>query len=288
MKAASSQLKTFLASCTSHARVHLLTITFANGTIGRFSDAGQEIKYAGQTYYPLDFKLQGISQSIGFNVDAVEIDIASKISDQSGGVYLGKLALNGGLRGALVTLDRLFAQDFATFYSAGPIGGVQMFSGRVSELPEGGETEFTLRVTSWAELLDAQFPNDVYTPSCKATLFDSRCGLSKAAFQAAGSVIAGAISKLQFPTGLVAAADYYSLGYMEFTSGPNAGIKRTIRSHAGTGVLTLAAPLPYLPVVGNGFNIWAGCNKSFAHCATKFNNGKMRGEPWIPLPETAV
>ncbi len=289
MKAASAQLKTFLASCTAYARLHLVTITLADNTVLRYTDGGQTINYGGQNYAPLVMAISGLKQTRGLSVDAITIEIKTLLNTVVGGVALGKLAANGGLRGANVKIERLIGQDFATLYTSGPVGGVILFSGRVSEFPEGHDTGFTLRVASWAEVLDGNLPHETYTATCRNTLFDNNCGVVKASYTAAGAVAAGTITKYQFPTNIVAAANFYQLGYMQFTSGQNAGLRRTLRAQGADGIFTLTSPYPYTPAQGDAFIVVAGCNCTMAQCQTKFNNLlKYRGEPFIPNPETAA
>ena len=49
------------------------------------------------------------------------------------------------------------------------------------------------------------------------------------------------------------------------------------------GVFELAQPMPRDVVIGDGFDVYAGCNKTIADCRDKFNNViNYRGEPYVP------
>lgn len=288
MKNATTQLKTFLASTKHIVKLHLVTITLLSGTILRYNDGVRPITYLGQTYNPLQFTVPGIKQSIGFSVDAMELLFQPSDSDLIGGTAIATLAARNYFRGATALVTRLIAVDWDTMYSTGPVGGVDLFAGRISETADGGETEFTLRIASFAELLDSEVPNESYSASCNNTLFDTKCGLARASYQVSGTVQAGATAG-SVPTNLSQAAGYFDLGYIQFTSGQNNNQRRTIRAHAAGGGLSLIPALPFAPAAGDTFLAFPGCDLSQGTCTTKFNNLlRFRGQPYIPAPETSV
>jgi uncharacterized phage protein (TIGR02218 family) len=59
------------------------------------------------------------------------------------------------------------------------------------------------------------------------------------------------------------------------------GVPRMITQHSGDTV-TLSSVLPGL-AVGSAFEAFAGCDRSFSTCQSKFGNAlNFGGFPWIP------
>lgn len=150
---------------------------------------------------------------------------------------------------------------------------------------------FVVEVRGLHEVLQRTI-GEVYTPTCRAVLGDSRCKKSLTAFTHPGTITkithAGQFadaSKLQ-------AAGYFDYGVMTFTSGNNQGIRREIKRFA-QGEFSLYLPVPYTLNIGDQFIATAGCDKQFETCANKFSNAlNFRGEPHVPgtdrLLETAA
>jgi len=54
-------------------------------------------------------------------------------------------------------------------------------------------------------------------------------------------------------------------------------------------VLTLSRPLLNIPIAGDTYTLYAGCDKLQATCSGKFNNlVHFRGFPYIPASEVSV
>lgn len=80
----------------------------------------------------------------------------------------------------------------------------------------------------------------------------------------------------------------YDNGQIRFTSGPNAGITKAIKSYFAQQ-LFFNSPLPLPPNAGDTFIAYPGCDKTQATCTTKFNNlTNFEGFPYVPVPETAI
>lgn len=84
----------------------------------------------------------------------------------------------------------------------------------------------------------------------------------------------------------VSLPDWFDHGLLTMTSGLNAGLSREIETYddATGDEITLFFPLPFTPVVGDTFEIYAGCKKRHdTDCSTKFDNGvNFQGEPYVP------
>lgn len=77
------------------------------------------------------------------------------------------------------------------------------------------------------------------------------------------------------------AVNYFDEGELVFTSGPNAGVRKKIKSYAANGTFTLALPLYGTVAIGHTYTAIAGCRKRIDEdCIAKFANGlNFQGEP---------
>jgi uncharacterized phage protein (TIGR02218 family) len=132
-------------------------------------------------------------------------------------------------------------------------------------------------------------PRDVYQPGCLNTLYDAACGLNRTTYQVTGTTTSATdAARLVFSHGLAQAAGYFDLGVIQFTSGANAGISRSVKTHTGS-TLSVMQPWPAPVASGDAFKAWPGCDKTRSTCETKFSNTiRFRGHPYIPMPETVV
>jgi uncharacterized phage protein (TIGR02218 family) len=289
MKTASTTLQNFLADNATFVMADLYQFTLSGGTVLRYSGAAQLINYGGNSY-PVGprFTRSGLGQKRGVQVDSLDLEIDADERHQVNGVPLLSFIRNRGFDSALLTVTRVFAQDWSTAW----VGGFTAFLGRLSEITESGATYVKLKVNSGLEVLDANMPADLYQASCLNTLFDSKCNLARAGFQSVGTVT-GVASVSGFNTNLTQAGGYFStggLGTLLFTSGANNGVRRTIKTHVNAGgALTFVAPFPAVPAIGDQFQIWPGCDLSQSRCSNFFNNLiNFRGQPYIPIPETIL
>lgn len=267
---------------TQLAMADLYTITTPGGLTLRYTDQEQPVTIGLTTWSvgPV-FKRGRTRLSVGIEVDALDVTLEADSSVLVSGTPILQYIVKGGLDGARLQLDRAFSSA----PGAAVVGTLPLFSGRISAI--GGLTRLSahLTVNSDAELLDVKLPRNVYQAACLNTLFDSACGLARAAFTSTGTCSAAA-SRSQFSvTGLAQAAGFFDLGVVTFTSGANAGVARTVRAYT-SGLVKTIAPFPVTPSSGDTFTISAGCDKLKATCSSKFANlARFRGAPFIPTPE---
>jgi uncharacterized phage protein (TIGR02218 family) len=150
---------------------------------------------------------------------------------------------------------------------------------------------FVVEVRGLHEVLQRTI-GEVYTPTCRAILGDSRCKKDLAAFTHSGSITMIKNAGQFADASTLQAAGYFDYGLVTFTSGNNQGIRREIKRFA-QGEFSLYLPLPYALTIGDNFIATAGCDKQFETCANKFSNAlNFRGEPHVPgtdrLLETAA
>ena len=128
----------------------------------------------------------------------------------------------------------------------------------------------------------SQTIGDVFSPSCRAILGDSKCKVALAGFTVSTTVSEVTNNQTFKATALTEAAGWYTGGEVVWTSGNNAGRRMEVKEFASTQVV-LALPMGKSIQVGDGFDIIAGCDKTRETCQSKFSNIiNFRGEPDVP------
>ena len=178
--------------------------------------------------------------------------------------------------------------------------GVQIFwKGTVASVKRDGEFATILAVPNTQ--LPAQIPRYTYSALCNWFLFQDRCGLQREDFRHIGPVVTiGIPASIITVTGLRDQAailadsvspsygtaqqidDYWLGGYME----TSAGEKRAIYETDVDGVpdrVRLLQPFRNLEVTDT-VTVYAGCDRTRATCAAKFDNQLAHGGfPDIPI-----
>lgn len=118
---------------------------------------------------------------------------------------------------------------------------------------------------------------------CQYDLGDSDCGFT---LTADSSVVDSVTSARRvFVDAALAQADgYYNHGKVEWTTGSNAGLVSDVKRYlSGTDTVELFEPLPFDIEVGDGYDIFRGCDKTFATCKGTFSRNKTTGSyPHVP------
>jgi len=263
----------------------LYAITMLDGSVSRYVAHGVGVSWNGYTWQgggPL-FKRDGVRIVRGLEADSLKVTITPKASDLLLGIPWMAAVRNGAFDGARLELYRGHAAT-----PGAPLAGAFLrFSGPMQEV----ETEDVIRLTIKSDLvkLDAPIPRAVYQPGCDRTLYDAGCGVSRGTFQITTNVAnASTQTAIKVASGVLGAAGYYTGGELRFTSGGNAGARRSVRLQPDDITLELSYPLLQAVTVGDNFALWPGCAHTSDECANKFSNAaRFRGEPFIPAPETA-
>lgn len=285
MIAVDPALLAFMNSATSAIRVDLLTLTLASGTVLRYTSADQAVTLPGGPTFaagPL-IERSRISSYAGLQVDELQFTLMPRDVDLADGVPLMRLAQLGGLRGCNVLLQWAY-YDTALAYQ----GVMTKFSGQGSPIGyEAGAIELLAR--SELERLLIMMPRDVYQATCLNTLYDAGCGVARASYAVTGTVSAvPAGERSFFSSALAFASGYHDQGVVRFTSGPNTGVRRTVRA-SFSGTFNFALPFPFAIGIGDAFEASPGCDRTQAACSGKFGNlVRFRGQPYIPAPEVTT
>lgn len=283
MKTAAPALITLLSTQREFWLCDLYTFTMVDGTMLRYTSADIDVTTGGRTFLhtgPL-IKRSRTRVALGTSVDQLDLDISADSATLLSGLPWLQAITNGALDGAVVDLERAFSAT-----PGGSIAGtIVLFSGRVSDTTTDSLTAKVV-VRSFMELLNTPLPHNLYQPPCGNSVYDTGCGVSRAAF-AAYSALASGSTRQVLNCALGNAAGYFDIGELVFTGGQNLGVTRTVKTYV-PGVVTLAYPLPKPVTVGDAFTIYPGCDKRLVTCDSKFGNKpRFRATPFVPAPETA-
>lgn len=284
MRAASEKLIALL-DADQFLMADLYTITTVQNKIYRYTNYDYDLVIDGNAYSsdgPI-INREGISLSIGIEVDNLSLSIDTTDNEKFGDIRVIQAFHNGQLDGARFKLERIFMDiNTPTDTSAGTI---KLFEGRLIE-PEFDRNTIQVECASNLDDLSVQMPRNLYQPGCSNTLFDNACGMDRENF-AANLIIETGSTTARIVCNLIQAQGWFTQGVVEFLDGGNAGLKRTIRLHE-SGVLLLTLPLLETPEVGQRIKVYSGCDKRLETCVNRFNNrDHFAGKPYIPVPETS-
>lgn len=250
--------------------VHFLRITREGGEVFGFTSHNADLTVDSQLYRSgpgLD--VTSVVTSAGFDVDNLELTTLDDGSTFSRAEVLAGLWRNA----AFVISKGNWAQpsDGLEPVIAGTIGeGTLRSSSLVFELR--GLQQYL-----------QQPLGDVSSKTCRAHFADfpsvnnnNRCRLSPATYTFSATVTSVASNQQFTASALTQAADYFAEGIVSWTSGPSAGLRQKVKTHATGGVLTLLLPMLLTVSVGDAFEVIAGCRKRLDEdCRDKFGGNVL-------------
>jgi hypothetical protein len=151
----------------------------------------------------------------------------------------------------------------------------------------------TFHINDYNYLMQTLMPRNLIMPSCRHTLFDSRCTLTAASFVQSAVALAGSTrQKLLASPAAPGGSHTWQLGRITGTSGANNGISVTVASWNGSTGFQPQYPFPFNIAAGDGFNFYPGCDKSIGNggCGSGgFNNiSNFGGFPYVPVPTMQI
>ncbi len=257
----------------------LWTFTLVTGAAYRLTSFDQSLVY-GALFSAGTVLSRGPTRlKMGLEVDDLTLDVGCGTTATIAGYLWPQAATMGLLDGAIVKLERAYMVTPPTVQCT-----VSLFEGFVSEV-EASHTEVHIVIRSQLEILNSQWPVNLYMPTCSKRVFTSPCGLISAAFEVSGPVSGGSVTGFTCAAAAGKPAGYWALGKATFTSGPLTGVQMGIKDSSGS-IISLVGPLPL--AASGDVTLMPGCDKTQATCNGKYNNlARFKGFPWIPQPETA-
>lgn len=280
MKSAPAALIAHINNSQQFRMADLYNISMNNGTQLYYTSWDTNVLDNGNTYIAntLQIDRSKVRVVLGVEVDTLELKINPHPEDLVNSASFLSVCASGLMDGAFLTMRRAFFDD-----NGQSLGSYINFSGRIADM-NMTRSEVNMTINSDLELLNVQLPRNLYQTTCLHTLYDSDCGLNRATFGVGATVSSS--TKNIVGCGLTNPSGYFDLGYVLWSTGALAGIRRTIKSYI-PGVVTLLNPLPVAPLSGDTFTAYPGCDKSQSTCTNKFSNViNFRGFPYVPVPET--
>ncbi|MBL1435864.1 MAG: DUF2163 domain-containing protein [Rhodobacteraceae bacterium] len=280
-------MKSFPASLQTHFDSGTTTLAWCwrltrnDGAVFGFTDHDLSLAFDGSTFEPESgFTASEIRSGSDLSVDAQEAEgvLTSDIITETD-------ILDGRWDNATVEIWRVNWQDTSSraLLRRGAIGQLRR-----------GRLHFVAEMRSLAHVL-GQTIGRTFQASCDAALGDARCGVdtNDPAFKATGTVLALSGDRGFSVSGLSGFTEgWFALGTLQWLTGANTGRRAEILSHAISGVNVIVTLLeePIRPIeVGDAIDIFAGCDKRFETCRSKFANAvNFRGFPHIPGQDTII
>jgi len=270
------QAPTTLASCWKIVR--------SDGEEYYFTDHDKDITFLGNLYLSKSgYSRTSIESNSSFAVDNLDIDA---IFDND---VISEQELRAGL------FDFAVVTVYLVNYKSPEIGGVVLRRGWLGEvlLKDSGVYKTELRGLTQ---VFSQNVVEVYSPTCRADLGDSRCKvpITDPFWTKTGVVtaVSANLPRTVFDstiTGDPAINGWFNGGLVIWQTGDNAGRKIEVKYGNATGGVELFLPTGYDVQVGDTFTIRPGCNKLRTTCINKYNNIlNFRGEPFVPGVDRAM
>ncbi len=250
-------------------------VTRKDGTVFGFTD------------HDLDLTFEGVVFRASSGMDASALQTAT-------GLSVDNAQAVGALSDAAVTEDDIRAGRFdqAEVHQwlvdwERPDLRVLLFRGRFGEIRRS-DGRFEVELRGLTEALNVPVGRSILK-ACDRVLGDTKCGvdLSDPRFSAEGEVLTGSGGARVVASGLGRfEADWFSGGKLVWVSGANRGEVAAIKTDhlAGASRRFDLWQEPYRSmVVGERFQVFAGCDKRASTCRVKFGNFlNFRGFPHIP------
>lgn len=244
-------------------------VTRRDGITQGFTDHDRDIDCEGMTFTAkTGFTPTAIANSAALSVD--NLDVEGMLDAES----ISRDSVLAGL------YDFAEIEVFMVNHAAPEQGKLPLRQGWLGEITlHGGK--FVAEVRGITQKL-SQTVGELYSAACRAELGDARCKVEMTDYQHTG-IIDGSEARNVFTDATrTETGGYFAGGKVTFTSGANSGLSMEIKE-SSAGRFMLVLPLPFALEEGDAYTLFAGCDKSFATCRTRFANGvNFRGEPHVP------
>jgi uncharacterized phage protein (TIGR02218 family) len=267
-----SRMKNLSAGTLTDIAAEVLTmntcvlIQRTDSTVFAWTDCDEPLTVGAHTYSPIDGYAPSANQGKSdFSVDNMEIvGFLDSPAITESDVAMGKWDY---------ALTRIFMVNRNNIGN----GTYEMRYGWTGQVKIQAPGKYSAEIRGLSQAVQ-NVVGDLVTPTCRFKLGDSRCTVNLATYTSSGVAVTSVASTQEFAaTALTQAAGYFTNGTMKWVTGNNAGVSMDVQGFAG-GTVLLQLPMIDAIVIGDTFNITAGCLKRFAlDCVAKFSNGDRFG-----------
>ena len=246
-------------------------VTRTDGQQFFFTDHDKDLVVSGDTYKAAaSYRRSAVQTTSEMSVDNLTLE----------GVLDSAEITDADLRAGL--FDGAQVEIFLVNWADLSQGTIKLRKGHLGDV-EAGEIDYRAELRGLAQTLQTT-TGDLYAPDCRVDLGSTECGVNLASFTVTGSVT-GVTDRRQFADSARTEADgHFTGGLLTWTSGLNNGLKREVKEYTlSGGAFELFLAMPYAIQTGDGYSVYAGCDKKLATCVAKFDNVlNFRGEPFVP------
>jgi len=260
-------------------RVLCLRIVPTAGSPIYLTDYPRDLVMSGHTYLSTaGYQFTGYSGTAGFSPASIDIE---GIAGASG---VTRATVASGL------FDGARCYVFATSWAA-PVEDQEPVVAGIFGQATLLDDRFRIGGVSLIDALN-QTVGQTYGAQCPKVFCGQEyggCMASLAANTVTGTLTAVTSSSVFADSGRGEASDTFGAGTIQFTSGPNAGLKPLEVKSFAAGVFTTFEPFYYLPVAGNAYAAVRGCRKRLSDCQARVGGSNILnfgGFPWIPTGST--
>lgn len=284
MKTASLALRAILDRSQFYM-ADLFQIQLLDGSVLRLTSAPSVLAWDGQVFTPAAVERGTVRLIRGIEVDTLDVTIHEAASIAVNSSTLARVAVNGGLDGARLSLRRAVMETWGDTSA----GLVHLFDGRIANV-HIDRMAAQLSVVSDTELLDVKLPRRLYQPGCTHALYGLGCGLDAATWTTSCIIQAGSTTSEIVVDAITSRPfGYFVGGVATFAGGDLTGVRRTIKLHDAADRVHLMTPLPIVPAIGTQVLLRPGCDKTRGMCKDRFSNElNFGGFPYVPKPETLL
>ena len=264
-------------------RVLCLRIVPSTGSTIYLTDHPRDLVMGGHTYLSTaGYEFTGYAATAGFSPASIDVE------GIAGAAGVTRAAVGSGL------FDGARCFVFATSWAA-PVEDQEPITAGIFGKSTLLDDRFQIGGVSLVDALN-QSVGQTYGAACPKTFCGTEyagCGVSLAANTVTGVLTSVTSASVFTDSGRPEAADTFGAGTIQFTTGPNAGLKPIeVKSFAG-GVIATFEPFYYLPAVGDSYSMVRGCRKRLSDCQARWNGSttfsnvlNFGGFPWIPAGST--
>ncbi|RLG43942.1 MAG: hypothetical protein DRN81_05585 [Thermoproteota archaeon] len=248
-------------------------ITLRDGTVLCFTDHDKDLVIDGLTYKAtVGFEASAVSTDADLRPDVLDVR-AILLQDDA---ITEEDIVAGRYDGAMIEI-------FMVDYTNASLGKIWLRRGWIGEITVADD-RFVAELRGIIDRLGQSTLGEVYSPTCRAQLGDSRCKINLNDYRVTGTITDVTDRKTFADVNNNADDGWFNFGKIRFLTGANAGIEREIKRWIQNNhTFELYLPMPYTVEVGDEYEAFPGCDKSFSTCKNKFNNVvNFRGEPYVP------